>query len=267
MSAPHGTRARYVTGCGCAPCKAANRTYENHRNRQALYGRPTTDLVDAEPVREHVRALIAAGMGTRTIAAAAGTTRQHVTALLNGRPHRGTPPTRRMDPARAAALLAVTAAPRLVCSDGSRRRIDALGAIGWTRTRLAARLGTTVQNLSWSLRRPQVTADTAEKIRVLYEELWNQPPTASSRFEQAGITRALARAEQLGHPPPVGWDDDLIDLPEAELKAEIDRRVAGMDEDELRRSRTARYSHGERSHVIVAAAAAWGRRARDRESA
>ena len=33
----HGTRARYVKGCRCAPCTDANTSY--HRQSRALYGR------------------------------------------------------------------------------------------------------------------------------------------------------------------------------------------------------------------------------------
>lgn len=268
MSTHIPSRSRYVAGCRCAGCTAQNSAYNCRWSRLSGYdGVASTDLIDAAPVREHVQRLLNAGMGTRAIAAAANVDRKRVTTLLSGRPERGTPPTRRLRPDTAAALMAVTAAPHRVCSDGPRRRIDALGAIGWTRTRLAARLGMTVQNLSWALQRPQVSAATGEAIRALYEELWNSPPTAASRFEQAGITRAIATAREQGHPPPAGWDDDLIDLPEVELAAELSRRVSAMDLKELARCYKAARQHGDRSPLVVEAAVEYSQRKSRRRAA
>ena len=68
----HGTRAAYVLDrCRCFPCSTANAQAETHRERQKAYGR-YDKYVDAQPVRDHVRALMAQGMGWKRVAAAAG---------------------------------------------------------------------------------------------------------------------------------------------------------------------------------------------------
>lgn len=58
---PHGTVARYVSGCSCFECCEEWRAYQRE-----LKERPGT--IDASPVREHVCALIATGFSTRAIA-------------------------------------------------------------------------------------------------------------------------------------------------------------------------------------------------------
>ncbi|MEO3860936.1 hypothetical protein [Acrocarpospora sp. B8E8] len=54
--------------------------------------------------------------------------------------------------------------------------------------------------------------------------------------------------------PPLAWDDDLIDLPDAELAAEVKRRAEAMDEEEASRCWTARYKQGDLSPLIAAGA-------------
>ena len=237
-TASHGTRARYAQGCDCDLCKRGNREYENHRSRQQVYGRPTADLVDAPPVPTHVRALQDAGMGTRAIAAAAGLDRKRVTQLLNGRPDRGSPPTRRMRPEHAAALLAVAAAPAdhaLVCADGTHRRIQALVERGWSVSKLAYRLGMGPANLFAVLKQSEVTAKFARKITALYDALWDTPPPEDTWADRVAASRARNYAAARGWVAPAGWDDDLIDLPEADLEKEVARRVAAMTPAERRR--------------------------------
>ena len=60
----HGTRSRYVMGCRCEECRAANAADRAAR----IVRRP---LVPVEPVVEHLRALQAAGMSRMRIAKAA----------------------------------------------------------------------------------------------------------------------------------------------------------------------------------------------------
>src|SRR5262249_25798184 len=110
---PHGTRARYVLGpgpgtgpgCRCDACTAANRDAERHPERQILYGR-WQPYVDAPPPREHVRALAAGGVGWKRAAELAGVSTGSVSKLLHGGPG-DRPPSRRIRPETAAAILAV----------------------------------------------------------------------------------------------------------------------------------------------------------------
>ncbi|GAA1123691.1 hypothetical protein [Nocardiopsis composta] len=227
----HGTRARYVAGCRCDACRTANRTYNSTRNRAAVYGRPTTDLVDAAPAREHVRALMAAGMGTRAIAEAAGIERKSVQRLLNGRPDRGNPPPTRITPQVSAALLALAPAPAaaaLVDATGTKRRLQALISRGWAQAQLAARLGMAPTNFGTTLRGERVLAGTARQVRELYDELWDVAPPETTRRERISASRARRYAAVRGWVPPMAWDDDTIEDPAAvpDLGEEVLRREA-----------------------------------------
>jgi len=266
----HGSRARYVAGCGCAPCTSAHSAYNAAHKRAALYGRPTTDLIDAEPVRIHVRALLDAGMGTRAIAEAAGVDRKRVTTLLNGRGDRGAPPTRRLKPETAAALLAVTVTlpdHALVDAAGTHRRIHALVERGWAMVRLAERLGVKPSNLSRLIREDLVTAATARKVADLYDQMWDQAPSENTPQERKAASQARSLASSRGWLPPAAWDDDLIDVPEADLQAEIARRVDRMDEAELRSAHNSWRKYKDPAPLVVAAGREYARLVYERKSA
>lgn len=267
---PHGTRARYAAGCGCEPCKAGNRAYENHRARQAVYGRPTTNLIDAEPARQHVRALLAAGMGARSIAAAGGVNRNWIKSLLHGRPDRGNPPTQRIRPETADALLAVTVAlpdHTLTHAAGTHRRLQALVACGWSIQKIANRLGKTTANLWAVTQQDRVTAATVRQVRDLYNQMWDQAPPETTWRERQSVSRARNLAAARGWLRPMEWDDDLIDLPQDELAAEVARRVALMDETELRRAHTSWRAHKDRTPLMVAAGREYARLLQARRAA
>jgi hypothetical protein len=222
----HGTRACYVfgpgpgagPGCRCQACTTANRAANHHRARMILYGRwqPWTD---AEPVRQHLADLRAAGLGRRRIAALAGVSDSTVTGLLYGKP--GRPPARRIRPETARKLLAVQAGPAALAAKapvtacGTHRRLQALIAIGHTQTSLATRLGMTPSNFGAMLRREQVTAATARAVRQLYDQLWDRPPTPQDPRAKAAATLARGYAAARGWAPPLAWDDDTLDDPAA----------------------------------------------------
>lgn len=264
MAREHGTYARYKTGCRCRPCTAAASAYNARREREIAYGR-WQPYVPAQPVREHIAMLRAQGIGLRTIAEVSGVDRKRLQAIVGGRTERGTPPQERVRPAIADAILAVRPSMDVlpgrtaVDASGTHRRIQALVAVGWSQSRIAARLGWTAANLSTLLRRPRTIAATARAVRDLYEELWDQPPPENTPWDKTAAVRARRHAAKEGWLPPAAWDDDLIDLPDDELAAELARRVEAMDEDEMRRCVTA-VRNGERSPLIVAAASEHRRR-------
>lgn len=193
--------ARYkLHGCRCPGCYAANRAYENRRSRLIAYGR-WQPYVDAEPVRQHVRALMAAGMGWQRISRLAGAPSGAVSKLLYGQD--GRPPSRRIRPATAAALLAVRptlehlAPGARVDPTGTRRRIRALAAIGWSLTEQARKLGRLVSNYRRVLESPWCTAATAREVAALYERLCMTPGPSQ---------RSRVRARSLAWAPPLAWD-------------------------------------------------------------
>lgn len=213
----HGDRKAYMMDrCRCTPCRAANTAYQNRRARAQAYGRPTTDLVDAAPARAHVLELMKAGMGWKVVAARAGVAQGVVSALLYGKTGRAAAP-KRIRPATAQALLAVaTPGPadlspgRVIDGTGTRRRLQALVALGWTQTALAERLGMELSNLGRLLAGGRVTAGRATAVAALYDQLWTRQPPAGP-----GRDRARKRAAAQGWPGPLAWDDATIDDPAA----------------------------------------------------
>lgn len=226
----HGTVARYKWGpdendtpgrpCHCTRCRAASRAEDNRRTRLIAYGQ-WEPFVDAGPAREHIRMLSASGIGGKRVAKLAGIGAGTLSQILYGGPG-GRPPTRRIRPETAAAILAVRPAPELFPSRvavdpaGTRRRLQALIAIGWSQAKLAGRLGQEKANFGRLLhRRSPVTAATARAVRLLYDELWNQPPPEDSAWDKRSVSRARDYARARGWVPPGAWDDDRIDAPDA----------------------------------------------------
>lgn len=259
----HGTKTRYGYGCRCDACRAANiaamRAWRQRRAR-IQWGAEPPALVDAEPVRAHVLQLMAAGVGWERIADLSGVSKGSVNALLYR-----TPRTRRVRPDTAEKILALRAADCVadgayVDPSGTRRRIQALAAAGWCRAEIARRLGIKSRNMPMLLTARRVRARTARQVRELYDQLWDQPPPAATGRQRAAVAQSRRTARELGWPPPAAWDDDLIDLPEAELAAELQRRVAAMGEDELQACHHAHYRRGDPSPLVVAAARECARR-------
>lgn len=187
--------------------------YMAWNTRQHAYGRFESAYVDAEPARQHLRALIEAGIGVRRISILAGIDRKSLQILLNGRPERGTPPSRRITTKNAEAILAVeipvathrvVAAGTRVDAIGTIRRLQSLVAFGYTRTYLGQRIGWSVHNIGRLLDQStlQVNADTAIKVEALFREL-QMTPGPSVRARNDGVRR--------GWSLPFDWDEDELD--------------------------------------------------------
>lgn len=216
---PHGYARYRLDGCRCNTCGWARYQYDRNRTRAIAYG-TWQPFADAEPVREHVRALQACSMGLRVIADRAGINRKTLQAVLNGRPERGTPPQEKMRSAVAAAVLAVEptlealAPSTLISPLGTRRRVQALVAVGWPQQYLAEHLGMQPGNFGQMLGRDQVLVRRALAVRAMYEALWRTDP-AEHGASTIGISRARKYAAERSWAPPAAWDDDRLDDPEA----------------------------------------------------
>jgi hypothetical protein len=223
----HGTPARYGYGrCRCGPCRSAASAAARDRYRLKAYGQ-WQPWADAAPVREHVRALQAEGIGWPRVASLAGASRSTVSTLLYGRG--GKPPSTRIRTATAEALLAVRPGledlPGTACVDatGTRRRLQGLGAAGWSAQRLADCLGKDRSDLARIQRgdTPRVTVATALAVRGLCRDLRALPPAARSPWDKTAVTRARSAAAARGWPPLAAWDE--IDDPAAKPAPGWDR--------------------------------------------
>lgn len=222
----HGTEARYKhgpdeydvpgKGCRCTHCRRAKRERANHRARMKAYGR-WQPFVPAGPAREWVLMLMDYGIGWQRIAALAGLTERPISKLLYGRP-----PSGKIRPETEAKILAVKpvlanlADTTLVDPAGTRRRLQALVAVGWPQRRLARRLGWAWNQFHAVMyHQNHVSAKTARTVIALYEQLWDQPPSQATPTERTAVIKARQLAELRHWPPPQAWDDEAIDDPRA----------------------------------------------------
>lgn len=225
----HGDNVMYtIHGCRCDTCRGARAAMERQRRKSKLYGRHY--LTDAEPARQHIRGLMAAGMGWKRVARAAGVSPSTVYPLLYGRGGNDPrPPRKQISKALEAKLLSVTpdmAPGAIVDGLGSARRLQALAAIGWSQHRLARIFEMYPGNFAKIIHgeRAGIRASTARQVEEFFKENWNTPPTAETRFEQAGVTRAKREAATKGWATAAAWDD--IDDPTERPKGGSSRRVA-----------------------------------------
>jgi len=202
----HGSTTAYSShGCRCDICRAAAAKRSKFWRLQRLRG--VEHLVDADPLRDHVAALMAGGMSFKAIALSAGYASRNALADAITRP--------RVMPRTLARVLAVNLASdnrRDAYTDatGSARRLQALAVNGWPSRNLATRLGhrqpATIQDIA-NGDTSTIRLRTKDGIRDLYNELW----------DQAGPSKRTADiAKGKGWLPALAWDDDLIDRPEHE---------------------------------------------------
>lgn len=216
----HGTRERYVrgpderdepgSGCRCADCRAANTANANRIYQMKAMGR-WQPYVDAAPVRAHVAELMRQGYPAKRIARLAGVAPATIGRLIAG--------CGRVRASTAQAILSVGAgldslpARARVDGTGTRRRVQALVAVGWSLARLAAEAGIARSQFQLLVHAEGVSAGTARAVRVLYSALWDQPPPSATARERQAADASRAWASREGWPPPAAWDDDELDDP------------------------------------------------------
>lgn len=176
-------------------------------------------FVDAEPVREHLRKVNALGMPYWEISKRIGLAQENsIQHLMWGRGAYG--PGRQVR--RETAELIMSYWPSLddfpdtarIDGTGTRRRVQALATLGWSRAVIGERIGMRSDHFRKALGRERVTARLARKVAAVYDELWNQDPLAHG-VSKASVERTRAEAVRAGWVPPLAWDDDAIDDPAA----------------------------------------------------
>jgi lambda repressor-like predicted transcriptional regulator len=173
-----------VQGCPCQRCQAARaaRREYNRRRRQAI-ARPDSvwlPYVSAQPAREHLAALSAAGMGLRTVARTSGVSHGSLSKIVYGQPRRGRAPSARIRPETLRRILAVRVShagggQRVPAAD-TWRLIDELVAAGYSRSFLARALGSNAERPTLQIGRTRVRASTARAVEDLHRRLMHRPP-------------------------------------------------------------------------------------------
>lgn len=161
---PHGTHARYVSGCHCLICRAAHSRYNSERERAKKDG-DWNGIVSAERARKHLLRLSLVGVGYKAVAAAADVAPSILFQVKRGnRLH-----------IRARAERRILAVDVQAIADGGRvdsapswRLIDALLGDGYSKAQIARWLGYKVQALQMK-RGGQITAKRAANIERMYK--------------------------------------------------------------------------------------------------
>ena len=107
--------------------------------------------------------------------------------------------------------------PAMVDSTGTLRRLRALCWAGWSRAQIAAMVRMAKPNVQALIggEGGLVHRRTEQAVRRAYDRYWKGPPAPTMAAEKSRITRARKAAELNGWAPPLAWDDDSIDNPEA----------------------------------------------------
>ncbi|MGH3446021.1 MAG: hypothetical protein ACRDP4_00205 [Nocardioidaceae bacterium] len=256
----HGTYSAYTLDrCRCRPCAAAKTAYETNRRRQQAYGR-WNGLIDAAPAREHVRVLMAQGMGLKRIVAVSTVPQGQLWKLLDGK-RRGDGtrvPSRRIRPETADRILAVEldlADGARVDSTGATRRVRALVALGWSQSKIAAELGIQRSNFTIaSGRRETLTVAHDKACRDLYDRWSMRLPPQDAQRDRAASSMARRYAKARGWLPPLAWDDERIDDPE--YTPDVGRKEALAEDPELDEAAIQRRLEGDKSVRLSKADAA-----------
>ena len=183
------------------------------------YGANDPNWMDAEPVREHVRFLSAHGIGQVRICRLAGVSPWGFKYLMYGAATRGYPPSQRIRADRARRIMSVSldldlvAARARVDATITRRKLEALVAMGWTKSALGARLGIARENTGMLFLRGEVSGHRARQVRDLFNELWDKRPDRRDGY----YYRQLRHAERHGYVTALAWND-IEDLSEPQPK-------------------------------------------------
>ncbi|OUD03352.1 hypothetical protein [Streptomyces swartbergensis] len=235
--APHHNNLTCYTDYGCRlpDCVERRRQWQRDLRRRRREGQPA--LIDAQPVRQHLTALQAAGISVNAVARTAGldewTLRNFLPSPSGKRPrkHRVTPETAR----KILAVTAEQAAVGYTDGTGTRRRIQALVANGWPMRRLAEHIGLNPSYVGDLVRRTEsehpIRSATAAKVAEAYEHLRDERPSRHG-IEARQIRRMRKLAAERKWPTVTYWADrmDVIDDPDFQpLYGVTKREIVAQD--------------------------------------
>lgn len=193
--------------CRRPECVERHNTWRRNRYHAQAAGtwQPHTD---AEPIRQHLRTLYTAGVSIHRVAAITGIDYQTIRCFTHHAYRNRHGRRRGATPEIAAKILAVSvenANPPKTDATATRRRLQALIALGWPLERIAPHAGLSAENISAVVRRRYVMATTARAVEDTYNRLRNQKP-ARHGVDKASITKARKRAAANRWPTPKYWD-------------------------------------------------------------
>jgi hypothetical protein len=228
--APHHRNLTCYTDYGCRLPDCRERFNDWQRNRlRAVAAGTWQPFIDATPVREHLLKLYAAGSTIQRISDLTGIDWNTVRLYTQPAVKQGRGMIRQTTAEVQAKILAIPVEPVLpgrVDPTGTRRRIQALSAIGWPLKELGQHVGIKPDNVRRILVRGQkVYGTTAQATIDAYERLRNDKPRKHG-VSKLGVARALRNSQQHRWAPPKYWDQHpgAIDDPHFESMYRVTRR-------------------------------------------
>jgi hypothetical protein len=99
---------------------------------------------------------------------------------------------------------------------GTQRRLQVLMARSWSLHAIARGSGLRAPQLARALENPRtITLKLAAEVSAAHDRLWNAEPPRGTQ-EQSELAEAAADVARMrGWAPPVAWDDEQIDKPDA----------------------------------------------------
>jgi hypothetical protein len=161
-----GDRIKYMSGCRCTPCRAANSNYETERAAARRRGE-WNGYVPANKARHHLILLSRRGIGRDTVSDLTGLGVTMIDQIRMGSQKN----LRAMNEKKILAvdLDLVANDAQLISAVKTWERIRWMLREGFTKTEIARRLGYKTHALQ--LNKKQITARNAQKVEQLYNRL------------------------------------------------------------------------------------------------
>lgn len=185
---PHGDRLRYLGGCRCDACRAANTAYERSRSAARAAG-DWNGIVSANKARRHIKKLSRLGVGRRAISAVTDIADSILFEIRSGKRKNIRARTERL-------ILGVTTDMAgdavLVPAGPTWGLINQLLAAGYTKGEIALSLGRKTPALQ--INKTTITLRTAAAVKRLHAKLI-QPDQRMVNSAKAARLIAQLRAE------------------------------------------------------------------------
>lgn len=225
----HGTYHCYAScGCSCDPCMEAARVYRAEQRRRRAEQGPR--YVPIGPAQERLAELRRAGIGMRRLSELTGIPHRNLQVIRAGAREGTVQHTIQRETMQALMAFRPTsadvAALRQINATGTRRRLQALAALGWSRAELSRRSGLTPTTVGRLLSAEWCSIGSARTVHSLYESMWDQHPPEDAAGQRQSKARALANAARHGWAVPMAWDDSKIDDPQARPSGMPDGQVS-----------------------------------------
>lgn len=178
-------------------------------------------LVDAEPVRSHIRMLMDAGMSMKDIAVLSGVSRSILGRVLYGTPSKDIPPQKNISESSYLKILCVTTdmisdEMQMMDAVGTIRRMQALATLGYATKVVAQEAGVGYFTLVEINKRKRVRVGVAHAVAEAYDRLSIMEPPALTQAEKSAISKTKTSASKNKWLSPLAWRDSDIDDPEDE---------------------------------------------------